>query len=266
MDLNRAEGTGVFGNAKALGSFGSLVHVDPACGHVLGRSTLMTQLPTFTSLDSEPRGFIVKICIHMGGPRTRRDFGFKVFMDPRQDFQHKYTAAQPVLVHFEQHNPSAYPAMIWGTNYHHFTSQLGMSHKHSRTPTSRASSASNQADPALTWSNAAAKANPQADPPRSTAQLDADAHVVHGGTQIYPVNASQDNQGEMACMGHLPKLLWDAEPVNFASESWITLGRKVQVCQCVGNSVYLDVDAILVEREAELNGSNNVYVDVDGVD
>ncbi|KAB5590048.1 jumonji family transcription factor [Ceratobasidium theobromae] len=41
-----------------------------------------------------------------------------------------------------------------------------------------------------------------------------------------------------------------AESVNFALESWIELGRRAQFCKCVGDSVHLDVDAILTEREA----------------
>ncbi|KAG9095934.1 hypothetical protein FRC06_009228 [Ceratobasidium sp. 370] len=36
-----------------------------------------------------------------------------------------------------------------------------------------------------------------------------------------------------------------AESVNFALDSWIEIGRRAQVCKCVGDSVHLDVDAIL---------------------
>ncbi|KAG9119721.1 hypothetical protein FRC07_005109 [Ceratobasidium sp. 392] len=39
-----------------------------------------------------------------------------------------------------------------------------------------------------------------------------------------------------------------AESVNFALESWIEIGRRAQVCKCVGDSVHLDVDAILEEK------------------
>ncbi|KAG8701435.1 hypothetical protein FRC08_004080 [Ceratobasidium sp. 394] len=39
-----------------------------------------------------------------------------------------------------------------------------------------------------------------------------------------------------------------AESVNFALESWIEIGRRAQVCKCVGDSVHLDVDAILEEQ------------------
>ncbi|KAG8772667.1 hypothetical protein FRC12_002956 [Ceratobasidium sp. 428] len=39
-----------------------------------------------------------------------------------------------------------------------------------------------------------------------------------------------------------------AESVNFALDSWIEIGRRAQVCKCVGDSVHLDVDAILEEQ------------------
>ncbi|KAI6152983.1 JmjC domain, hydroxylase-domain-containing protein [Pisolithus thermaeus] len=39
--------------------------------------------------------------------------------------------------------------------------------------------------------------------------------------------------------------------VNFALESWLELGRKAQVCRCVTDSVRIDVDQLLRDREAE---------------
>ncbi|CAE6482174.1 unnamed protein product [Rhizoctonia solani] len=44
-----------------------------------------------------------------------------------------------------------------------------------------------------------------------------------------------------------------AESVNFALESWIDLGRRAQFCKCVGDSVRLDVDAIISDYEARKN-------------
>ncbi|KAG8950587.1 hypothetical protein FRC00_007627 [Tulasnella sp. 408] len=42
-----------------------------------------------------------------------------------------------------------------------------------------------------------------------------------------------------------------AESVNFALESWIELGRKAGVCTCVGDSVRIDVDALLNSAEEQ---------------
>ncbi|TFY73912.1 hypothetical protein EWM64_g10100, partial [Hericium alpestre] len=42
-----------------------------------------------------------------------------------------------------------------------------------------------------------------------------------------------------------------AESVNFALESWLELGRKAKVCECIGDSVRIDVDELLREREQE---------------
>ncbi|KAG6841641.1 hypothetical protein C0991_008626 [Blastosporella zonata] len=42
-----------------------------------------------------------------------------------------------------------------------------------------------------------------------------------------------------------------AESVNFALDSWIELGRRAKVCECVGDSVTIDVDQLLSERAAE---------------
>ncbi|KAG6833173.1 hypothetical protein H0H87_010561 [Tephrocybe sp. NHM501043] len=42
-----------------------------------------------------------------------------------------------------------------------------------------------------------------------------------------------------------------AESVNFALDSWIELGRRAKVCECVGDSVTIDVDLLLAERAAE---------------
>ncbi|KAF9242788.1 JmjC domain, hydroxylase-domain-containing protein [Melanogaster broomeanus] len=43
-----------------------------------------------------------------------------------------------------------------------------------------------------------------------------------------------------------------AESVNFALESWLELGRKAKACQCITDSVRIDVDQLIREREAEL--------------
>ncbi|KAH0835679.1 JmjC domain, hydroxylase-domain-containing protein [Lanmaoa asiatica] len=43
-----------------------------------------------------------------------------------------------------------------------------------------------------------------------------------------------------------------AESVNFALESWVELGRRAKACQCVTDSVRIDVDQLLRDREAEL--------------
>ncbi|KAI5891675.1 uncharacterized protein SCHCODRAFT_02629768 [Schizophyllum commune H4-8] len=42
-----------------------------------------------------------------------------------------------------------------------------------------------------------------------------------------------------------------AESVNFALESWVKLGRKARACNCVGDSVRIDVDQLLQDRAAE---------------
>ncbi|KAG6868897.1 hypothetical protein C0993_008195 [Termitomyces sp. T159_Od127] len=42
-----------------------------------------------------------------------------------------------------------------------------------------------------------------------------------------------------------------AESVNFALESWIELGRRAKACECVGDSVTIDVDQLLADRAAE---------------
>ncbi|EIW69101.1 hypothetical protein TREMEDRAFT_31415, partial [Tremella mesenterica DSM 1558] len=40
-----------------------------------------------------------------------------------------------------------------------------------------------------------------------------------------------------------------AESINFALESWVELGRRAKVCECVSHSVRIDVDEMLAERE-----------------
>ncbi|KAG1727789.1 JmjC-domain-containing protein, partial [Suillus paluster] len=42
-----------------------------------------------------------------------------------------------------------------------------------------------------------------------------------------------------------------AESVNFALESWVELGRKAKACQCISDSVRIDVDQLLHDREVE---------------
>ncbi|THH14745.1 hypothetical protein EW146_g5620, partial [Bondarzewia mesenterica] len=42
-----------------------------------------------------------------------------------------------------------------------------------------------------------------------------------------------------------------AESVNFALDSWLERGRKARICQCISDSVRIDVDELLREREAE---------------
>ncbi|KAG1734599.1 JmjC-domain-containing protein [Suillus lakei] len=42
-----------------------------------------------------------------------------------------------------------------------------------------------------------------------------------------------------------------AESVNFALESWVELGRKAKACQCISDSVRIDVDQLLYDREIE---------------
>ncbi|TDL21606.1 JmjC-domain-containing protein [Rickenella mellea] len=45
-----------------------------------------------------------------------------------------------------------------------------------------------------------------------------------------------------------------AESVNFALESWLEVGRKARVCGCVGDSVRINVDQLLEDRERERRG------------
>ncbi|KAL5531119.1 hypothetical protein ACEPAG_3995 [Sanghuangporus baumii] len=40
-----------------------------------------------------------------------------------------------------------------------------------------------------------------------------------------------------------------AESVNFALDSWLEIGRKAQASECIGDSVRIDVDALLRARE-----------------
>ncbi|KAF9530073.1 JmjC domain, hydroxylase-domain-containing protein [Crepidotus variabilis] len=42
-----------------------------------------------------------------------------------------------------------------------------------------------------------------------------------------------------------------AESVNFALDSWIEMGRKAKACECVSDSVRIDVDQLLRERDGE---------------
>ncbi|KAG6820302.1 hypothetical protein H0H93_002566 [Arthromyces matolae] len=42
-----------------------------------------------------------------------------------------------------------------------------------------------------------------------------------------------------------------AESVNFALDSWIELGRRAKACECVGDSVTIDVDQLLADRAAD---------------
>ncbi|KAH8827175.1 JmjC-domain-containing protein [Flagelloscypha sp. PMI_526] len=45
-----------------------------------------------------------------------------------------------------------------------------------------------------------------------------------------------------------------AESVNFALDSWINIGRHAKVCNCVDDSVRIDVDQLLADRAAEARG------------
>ncbi|KAL7410197.1 hypothetical protein BDY24DRAFT_400420 [Mrakia frigida] len=40
-----------------------------------------------------------------------------------------------------------------------------------------------------------------------------------------------------------------AESINFAIDSWVELGRRARVCECIEDSVKIDVDAVLAEHE-----------------
>ncbi|THH27258.1 hypothetical protein EUX98_g6931 [Antrodiella citrinella] len=42
-----------------------------------------------------------------------------------------------------------------------------------------------------------------------------------------------------------------AESVNFALDSWLDLGRKAKICECVDFSVRIDIDQLLADRAAE---------------
>ncbi|KAG5653889.1 hypothetical protein H0H81_009712 [Sphagnurus paluster] len=42
-----------------------------------------------------------------------------------------------------------------------------------------------------------------------------------------------------------------AESVNFALDSWLDLGRRAKACECVSDSVRIDVDQLLLDRAAE---------------
>ncbi|KZT30281.1 JmjC-domain-containing protein [Neolentinus lepideus HHB14362 ss-1] len=42
-----------------------------------------------------------------------------------------------------------------------------------------------------------------------------------------------------------------AESVNFALDSWLELGRKAKACECVSDSVRIDVDQLLLDRATE---------------
>ncbi|KAF8966802.1 hypothetical protein BDZ97DRAFT_1756391 [Flammula alnicola] len=44
-----------------------------------------------------------------------------------------------------------------------------------------------------------------------------------------------------------------AESVNFALDSWLELGRRAKACKCISDSVRIDVDQLLREREEERN-------------
>lgn len=40
-----------------------------------------------------------------------------------------------------------------------------------------------------------------------------------------------------------------AESVNFALESWIPFGKKARSCQCIGDSVHIDMDAFFASTD-----------------
>ncbi|QRV82296.1 JmjC domain, hydroxylase [Ceratobasidium sp. AG-Ba] len=57
-----------------------------------------------------------------------------------------------------------------------------------------------------------------------------------------------------------------AESVNFALESWIEIGRRAQYCKCVGDSVHLDVDAILEHKRRREDEDYDPLDVIDGED
>ncbi|KAG6872822.1 hypothetical protein C0995_006304 [Termitomyces sp. Mi166 len=58
-------------------------------------------------------------------------------------------------------------------------------------------------------------------------------------------------QGRAGALEQTMKGFNCAESVNFALESWIELGRRAKACECVGDSVTIDVDQLLADRAAE---------------
>ncbi|KAK2465042.1 hypothetical protein APHAL10511_003118 [Amanita phalloides] len=56
-----------------------------------------------------------------------------------------------------------------------------------------------------------------------------------------------------------------AESVNFALDSWIELGKRAKACECISDSVRIDVEQLLRDRAFELDELQQRHRDVDGV-
>jgi hypothetical protein len=55
-----------------------------------------------------------------------------------------------------------------------------------------------------------------------------------------------------------------AESVNFALDSWLDLARKAKICKCIEDSVRIDVDELIQQRDAEARGETTYTSGVSG--